>query len=163
MTTASIAYGSATAMTVTLTGLASSSTLLAGREATAVDNTSTKAVDYLVGGKITTGATTPIAGQIEVWVSGSYDGTTYGGGCTGSDAALTFTSEKTALRLLCVLVTDTTAAHTYEFGPYSIAQCFGGPVPIKWTVFVTHNSSAALHATASNHEIKYTAINYTSA
>lgn len=163
MTTASVAYGASTAMTITLTSLASSSTLLAGRESTAIDNTATLAVDYLVGGKTKTGAGTPLAGQIEYWAYGSYDGTTYSGGATGTDAGLTFASEKTNLRLLYIQPTDTTASHSYEWGPYSIAQAFGGVVPKKWGVFVVHNTSAALTATAADHEVKYTAVNYTSA
>lgn len=163
MTTASVAYGASTAMTITLTSLASSSTLVAGRESTAVDNTSTLAVDYLVGGKIRAGAGTPIAGQIEVWAAGSYDGTTFTGIVGTGDAALTLTNEKPLMSLLQVIPVDTTASHTYEFGPKSIAQAFGGVVPKKWGIFVTHNSSATLSATAADHEIKYTAINYTSA
>lgn len=164
MTTASIAYGTATAMTILLTGLASSSTLLAGRESTAVDNSSTLAIDYIVGGKVTTSGTgTPLAGQIEIWAYGSYDGTTYSGGATGSDAGLTFAAEKPLLALLQVIPTDTTAAHVYEWGPKSIAQAFGGVVPKKWGIFIVHNTSAALNATVTNHEVKYTAINYTSA
>lgn len=165
MSTSSVSYGASTAMTITLTSLASSSTLLAGRESTAVDNTGTLAIDYLVGGKTTTAAAaaTPLAGQIEYWAYGSYDGTTYSGGATGSDAGLTFASEKTNLRLLYIQPTDTTAAHVYEWGPYSIAQAFGGVVPKKWGIYITHNTSAALHITATNHEVKYTAVNFTSA
>lgn len=163
MTTTSISYGASTAMTITLTSLASSSTLLAGRESTAVDNTSTLAVDYIVGGKTRAGAGTPIAGVIEYWAYGSYDGTTYSGGASGSDAALTFASEKTNLALLYSQPTDTTASHTYEWGPYSIASAFGGVVPKKWGIYIVHNMSAALSATAADHEVKYTAVNYTSA
>lgn len=162
MATASIAYPAAVTLTITLTSLASSSTLLAGRESTAVDNSTELAVDYLVGGKITAGAGTPIAGVIEVWAYGTWDGTLFSGGCTGSDAALTFTNEKIQLIKLTDIVVNTTAAHTYEWGPKSIATAFGA-VPKKWGIFVTHNSSAALHATASNHEIKATPIHFTSA
>lgn len=162
-TTASVAYGTSTAMTITLTSLASSSTLVAGRESTVVDNTGTLAIDYLVGGKIRAGAGTPIAGQIEVWAAGSYDGTTFAGIVGAGDAALTLTNEKPRMSLLDIIAVDTTASHTYEFGPKSIAQAFGGVVPKKWGVFVTHNMSATLSATAADHEIKYTAINFTSA
>lgn len=162
-TTASIAYGTSTALTITLTSLASSSTLVAGRESTAIDNTSTLAIDYIVGGKTRAGAGTPIAAQMEYWAYGSYDGTTYSGGATGSDAGLTFTNEKTALRLLYIQPSDTTASHTYEWGPYSISQAFGGVVPKKWGIFFVHSMSATLSATASDHEMKYTAVNYTSA
>lgn len=163
-TTASGLYGTSTAMTITLTSLASSSTLLAGRESTVVDNTVTLALDYQVGGKIRAGAGTPIVGQIEVWAAGSYDGTTFTGIVGSGDAALTLTNEKPLMTLLQIIPVDTTASHTYEWGPKSIAQAFNCIIPPKkWGIFVTHNMSAALSATAADHEIKYTAINVTSA
>lgn len=164
MTTASVAYGTSTAMTITLTSLASSTTLVAGRESTVVDNTGALAIDYHVGGKIRAGAGTPIAGSIEIWAAGSYDGTTFSGIVGTGDAALTLTNEKPQMSLLAVIAVDTTASHTYEWGPVSLCQKMGLLFPPKkWGIFVTHNSSATLSATAADHEIKYTALNPTSA
>lgn len=162
MTTASIAYGTSTAMTMTLASLASDTNLLAGRESTAVDNSSTLAVDYIVGGKVTTGTSPTASRVIEVWAYASYDGTTYSGGATGTDAALTFASEKTSLALLQVLPTDATSNHTYEWGPFSIADAFG-IMPKKFGIYIVHNTGVNLNSTAGNHEVKYTAVNYTSA
>lgn len=163
MTTAAISYAAAATITLTLASLATDANLLAGRESTAVDNSSNLYIDALVGGKVTTGTTPTTAKQIEVWAYGTYDGTTYSGGCTGSDAGLTFASEKTLLKLLTIIPTDSTSNHTYEWGPLSIAQAFGGTMPQKWGIYVVHNTGANLNSTGGNHEVKYTGVKYTSA
>ena len=165
MTTASISYGTSTAMTLGLfTGpLATDANLIAGRESTAVDNTGALAIDYLVGGKVTTGTSPTASKQIEVWLTASYDGTTFGAGASGSDANFSPTGEKTQLKLLCVIPTDGTSNHTYEWGPFSVAQACGGLMPKKFGIFVVHNTGVSLNATAGNHEAKYTSVNYTSA
>src|SRR4051812_11312051 len=163
MTTATPTYGTSTAITMTLASLASDTNLLAGRESNSVDNTSDLAIDSIVGGKVTTGTSPTASKQIEIWLAGSYDGTTFSGGCTGSDAGLTFASEKTSLRLLAILPTDSTSNHTYEWGPFSVAAAFGGTMPKKWSVFVVHNTGVNLNSTGGNHEVKYTPVKYASA
>jgi hypothetical protein len=164
MTTATINYAAAATLTMTLAALATDASLLAGRESTAVDNTTNLYVDALVGGKVTSHASVaPTAGkQIEVWAYGTYDGTTYSGGCTGSDNNLTFASEKTMLKLLTIIPTDASTAHTYEWGPFSVAQAFGGTMPQKWGIYMVQNTGQALNATAGNHEVKYTGIKFVS-
>lgn len=159
-TTAKPSYGASTSITLTLASLATSSGLTVGRESTAVDNTTDLAIDALVGGKIKTGTTTANT-QIEIWLIGSYDGTTYAGGATGSDAGLTPIPKTEFKKLTSIPVPDTTA-RTYNWGPYSVAQAFGGSMPKKWSVFVTQNSGANLDATGGNHEVKYTPVQYTS-
>lgn len=161
-TTGKVSYGSPVTLTMTLVSLASDANLLAGRESATLDNSSALAMDYILGGKVTTGTTPTTAKQIEVWVAGSYDGTTYSGGATGADANLTFASEKTSLKLLTVLPTDATSNHTYEWGPFCVAQAFGGMVPQKWNVFIVHNTGVNLNSTGGNHEVKCTPINFTS-
>lgn len=161
-TTLTPSYGTSTALTFTLASLASDASLVAGRESTAVDNTSDLAVDSLVGGKITTGTSPTVNTQIEVWCIGSYDGTTYGAGATGSDANFSPTGEKSQMKLLQIIVVDATSNHSYEWGPYSVAQCFGGTMPKKWSLFVVQNTGAALNATGGNHEAKYTPVKYVS-
>jgi hypothetical protein len=157
-----IQYNTSTAVTITLASLASSAT--AGQESAAVDNTTNKYVDYMAGGKVTVGTTPTVNTQIEIWVAGSYDGTTYAGGATGSNAALTPTQQaKTYFRLGAVLpVTAATSNITHAFHIGSIANLFGGVCPIKFSFFVIHNTVAALHATAGNHEIKVQGIQYVS-
>jgi hypothetical protein len=161
MTTATPSYGTSTAIAITLASLASDSNLVTGRESNSVDNTSDLAIDSLVGGKVTTGTSPTASKQIEVWAIGSYDGTSYDGGATGSDANLT-PQQKTLLRLLTVIPTSSTSNQLYTWGPFSVAQGFGGTMPKKWSIFIVHNTGVNLNATGGNHEIKYTPVKYTS-
>lgn len=152
-------YASAATLTITLTSLATSSTLLAGRQSTAVDVSSSTLIDALIGGKITTGTSPTAAKVIEIWAAGTYDGTTYTAGLGATDADLTLTSpEKTQLRLLTVIDTDSTSNHTYEWGPVSVAEAFGGIMPSKFAIFIVHNTGVNLNSTGSNHEVKYTPV-----
>jgi hypothetical protein len=162
MPTASPSYVAAATLTLSLASLASDTNLVAGRASTFVDNAAVDAIDCLVGGKVTTGTSPTADRQIEVWAYGSYDGVSYSGGASGSDANLT-PQAKTLMRLLTVIPTDATSNKTYTWGPISIAQAFGGVVPPEWGIFIVHNTGVALHATAGNHEVKYTPIKFESA
>jgi hypothetical protein len=155
-------YGTATALTITLASLASSAT--AGVQSTAVDNTTNQFVDAIVGGKIRAGTTPTINTQIEVWVYASYDGTTYApNGITGTNGAVTPAQlSKNYMRLGQVLPTTVaTTGYDHQFVLPSLMTLFGF-MPIKWGVWVTHNSVAALDASGANHEIKYVGLKYTS-
>jgi hypothetical protein len=163
MATATPLLGTPTAITLSLASLASDTNLVAGRASTAVDNSSVDAIDFMVGGKVTTGTGPTSSRQIEVWLYGSYDGTSYSGGATGTDGNLTPTGSKTLLRLLMAIPTTSTSNVTYTWGPFSVAQAFGGIVPYKWGVYVVHNTGVALNATAGNHEAIYTAVKFESA
>ncbi len=162
-TTFTPSYGSATTITITLTSLASDASLIAGRQSTVIDNTSDLAIDSIVGGKITTGTSPTASKLIAVWAFGSWDGTLYSGGAGASDANFSPTGEITLMKLLTVIPTDATSDHTYEFGPFSIAQAFGGTMPRLWGVFVVHNTAQNLNATGSNHVLKYTPVKYVGA
>lgn len=146
---------------MTLASLASDSSLVAGRESTSVDNTSDLAVDAIVGGKVTTGTTPTTNKQIEVWAIGSYDGTSYSGGATGSDANLT-PQAKTLFALLTIIPTTGTSNQLYTWGPFSVARAFGGTMPKKWGIYIVHNTAVNLNATGGNHEVKYTPVKYSS-
>lgn len=163
--TATPAYQTVVTHTITLASLATSSTLVAGRAGTAIDNAGTDlAIDSLLGGFISVGTTPTANTQIEVWAYGSYDGTSYDGGATGTDAALTPTGSKTLLRLITIIpVVAATSNVKFTFGPFSIAQAFGGTMPRKWGTFVVHNTGVNLNSTAGNHEIKHTPVKYQSA
>lgn len=163
MTTASILYGTKVTMTMTLASLASDTNLVAGRESTAVDNKDVDdAIDALVGGKVTTGTSPTASRQIEVWAYGSYDDTTFSGGASGSDANLT-PSEKTLLKLLTIIPTANTSDKAYQWGPFSVAQAFGGVLPVQWGIYIVHNTGVNLNATGSNHEVEYYPIKFESA
>src|SRR5215211_6505088 len=102
MTTATPVYGTATAVTITLASLATSA-VDAGRESAAIDVNTLDVIDLWVGGKITVGTTPTANTKIEVWFAPSYDGTSFAGGATGSDAALTPVGAKEVMRLAAIL------------------------------------------------------------
>lgn len=163
MPTVSLQYASPITLTITLTSLASDTNLSAGRASTAVDNSTDQYIDFLVGGRVTTGTSPTTNRQIEIWAYGSYDGTTYSAGASGSDAAFSPGVEKPLMKLLQIIPTDGTSNRTYEWGPCSIAQAFGGTCPPKWGVYVVHNTAVALNGTEANHEVRATPVKYASA
>lgn len=151
------------ALTITLASLATSSTLLVGRQSSVVDNTTNVDLDHILSGLITVG-TTPTANTfIEVWVtapvkivSGS---ATYPDSFGASDAAFTSSSAgvkaasfRRAARMLC---DSATSNRGYYFPGVSIASLFGGQMPKYWGVFVTHSTAVNLNATAGNHYLHY--------
>lgn len=154
-------YANAATITITLAALATSATRVAGRESTAVDNSSNLYVDALVSGKITTG-TSPTAGFIDIWVYGSHDETpTYMDVLDGTDSAETFTDENSrnsAMKLAHVIAPDTTSDQVYWVSPFSVAALFGGVMPRFWGLFIAHSTGVNLNATGGNHEFKYSGI-----
>lgn len=174
MTTQKIAYDSTSntnAITITLASLATSATAVAGRESTVVDNSSNLYDDYLVSGQVTVGTTPTVNTQIQVWVYAPLkiaSGTaTYpiatATDLTGSDAAATFeVDQKNQLKRAAVANIIATSDRAYSFS-FAIAPLFGGIVPVKWGIFVTHNTGVNLNATSGNHWFHYTGITYTSA
>jgi hypothetical protein len=161
-----LAYAASAAYTFGLASLASSATLVAGRESTAVNNTTSKYLDYLVGGRTRTG-TTVTAGTIELWAYANTDDTpTYPDVFDGTDSAETVTSvdiKRACLKLLASIPNDTTNSRDYWVGPVSIAAAHGGLVPKYHGLFLSHSSVAALDATAGNHVWSMTGAYMTSA
>lgn len=165
MASIKIEYAASADLTATLASLAASSTLVAGREATSVSNSSNKYLDELLSGMVTTG-TSPAAGKIEVWVIAKSDDTNWPDVFDGTDSAETATSRDILMacgRLAWSVVTDTTSNRAYHFSNVSIASLFGGSMPKEWTVFVTHSTTAALNATGGNHRISHTPVYATAA
>ena len=163
MATATINYTAAASVTITLTSLADAGF----RESTAIDNSSSKYMDALVGGKIQIGA--PSAdGTIAIYAYGSYDGTEYTAGLTGSDGTVTWgTTGSTGLDgannlpLLGVISVDATDDNDdARWGPFSVAQAFGGVLPTKWGIVVKNSTGASLHATGTNNECQFMGIKY---
>lgn len=165
MATVTVAYTTNT-ITISPASLASSSTFLAGRESTEVDNTSNLFVDALVQASFTVG-TTPTAGVINLYVWGSDTSlaTTAIDSLDGADSAESITNVgvlASALRLAATAyVTATTSDIAYPISTFSVAALFGGVLPKFWGVFVAHNTVATLNATGGNHVVKYTGIKYT--
>lgn len=157
MSDVKIEYAADAQLTITLASLATSSTLVAGVESDAIDNTSNKYLDYLLSGKITTGTSPTDARQIEVWVAAPINDTpTWPDVLDGTGSAETFTSvgiKRASARLAQVMDTDNTSDRTYPFTQISVAALFGGVCPAKFVVFVTHNTGVNLNSTSGNHEI----------
>lgn len=158
-----LAYASSAAYTISLASLGTSATLVAGRNATVISNTTNLYLDYLVGGKITVG-TTPTTGKaIQLWLYGSIDDTpTYSDSLTGTDAAFTWTSvdirNSGAVFFNETITTDTTSNRAFWFRPMGIAPFFGGRIPKNHSLWVTHETAVNLHATAGNHVLSYTGV-----
>jgi hypothetical protein len=157
-----VKYPSTSSVAVTCDPSAlASSTTGAGRASTAVDNTANLDLDHLVSGKLTTG-TTPTAGKtLSVYAYAPHSiaaGTpTYPDTITGVDAAVALSNANVMvgeLRLLWSCTIDATSNLAYYMPPTSIAQAFGG-MPASWGLFVTHDTVAALNATAANHGFSY--------
>lgn len=170
MAVTKITYDTYNTITIGLatTPLASSATFVAGRQGTAVDNTTNLYDDALVSGQVTVGTTPTANTQIQVYVYAQQDDTpTYPDTFTGTDGDKTITSAGVAsgmIRLAGVLSVDaTTSNRTYYLAPFSVASLFGGVLPKRWGLFITHNTGVALNSTAANHVWKYVGITYTTA
>lgn len=151
-----------TALTIGLASLASDTNLLAGRESTAVDNTTNVDLDHLLSGVIRVGTTPTVNTTIEIWVYAAAkiaSGTpTYPDVLDGTDSNETITS-RNVLFSSCILAktitVDSTSDRDYFIAPISIAALFGGALPPQWGVFIVHNTAAALNSTAGNHYLHY--------
>lgn len=152
-----LSYPAASDLTITLASLASDTSLLTGRESATIDNSSNLYLDYLISGKITAGTSPTAARSIEVWAVGSWDGTNWPDVFDGTESAETITSadiKASVCRFVAAMATANTSDRTYHFGPVSLAAAFGGTLPPKIVLFVTHSTGVALNATSGNHQIR---------
>jgi hypothetical protein len=158
MSSVKVAYGTeAQAITCTLASLANSAT--AGRESTAIDNTSNLYLDALVMVKVKLGAITPGNDKgVYVYVAGTVDAAspTWPDAITGADAAITFNSPVN-LRLLGFIAAPT-ASTTFIGGPWSVAAAFGGSMPEKWSIAIRNYTGGSLDSTEGNHKKIYQGI-----
>lgn len=159
-----LAWGSSAAFTISLASLATSSTRVVGRESAALDISGlAAAIDILIGGKITVGTTPTASTQIDIWVGAAVDDTpTYPGVLDGTDSDETWASagaRNSAMKLLHSIEVDSTSSDVaYWFGPIGIAKLFGGVLPKKLVLFVSHNTAVNLNSTGGNHVISYTPV-----
>jgi hypothetical protein len=136
-------------MTITLNSLGNSS--MAGRESTAVDNTTNLYLDALVEPTINFSGALGNNKTISLWAHGSVDGTTFTDGLTGVDAAYTCQGNSLyspQFGLRCIGAFQPIAA-TRRYGPYSVASAFGGILPPKWGILLINISGQSLQATAN--------------
>jgi hypothetical protein len=165
MATATVNYSSNTTITIGLNSLASSSTFLAGRESSQIDNTSNKYMDCLVSGTVTVGTTPTANTVIAVYVYGAETSlaTTALDTLDGTDSAetLTNTGILNALRLgATIAVPANTSNVKYLVLPFSVASLFGGVMPKFWGLFVSHNCVAALNAAGNTDQFEFVGIKY---
>jgi hypothetical protein len=136
----------------TIASLATSSSLVAGRESGSVDNSTNLYVDVAVRVRTRAGSS-PSAGTIELWGIPSFDGTNWPNVFDGTDSAETVTSRDILSgsgRLLASTPTDTTSSRDYELNCPSLADVFGS-LPLMWSYFITHNTGVNLDSTGANH------------
>lgn len=142
------------AITCTVASLATSSTLTAGRSSAIVDLSANPLIDLFIMGTIKTGAAIT-AGTIQVWVYAVLDGAnTLPDTLTTADANVTLTDVNTRNAGLKQIanITATVSNQAYSFGPVSFPKATSvavGPmsiIPVKFGIFVTHNTVAALNA-----------------
>ena len=162
MPTLSTSYGSVTdsvPLVITLAGLATSASMITGQQSTIVTNVTNKFLDAIVTGQVMTG-TTPVANKtiaVYVFVPIRFAASAFvyaiaGGTVLGeADAAATFDSEQRSgsVILAGTAATNATSNRSYSFS-FSVAEIVGY-MPLKWGVFVAHDTGAALNATAANH------------
>lgn len=157
MATATISYSANTSITFDISSLGTSSTFVAGRECTEVDNTTNKYMDCLVNVDGITGhaSTAPTVGQqivLYCWGADTSLGTTAIDVLDGTDSAetLSHVSVLNSLRLAgAAVVTVATAGLVYYIQPFSVASLFGGVMPKYWGLFLAHNHTGALAASQS--------------
>lgn len=148
-------YG-AEAVTVacTLTSLASGS----ARESAAVDNSINLYLDALVKVKVKF-ANTVLTGdkRVYIYAAGTVDASLpeWPDAVTGADAAITLDSP-TQLKLIGAV--EAAQNLTRKSEPMSVAQAFGGILPVNWSIVILNSSGAALTATASDHTVEYQGI-----
>jgi hypothetical protein len=165
MATITANYAASATITCSVASLATSSSFVAGQQSAVIDNTTNKYVDALLTGQVTVGTTPTTATQILVYVFGIMNDTpTYPDVFGGTDAAKTLTSAGVGqgfLKLAASLNVDSaTSNRAYAFGGVSVAQLFGGIMPSKWLLFVTHNTAVNLNSTAGNHFFSYIGVKY---
>jgi hypothetical protein len=154
-----VANADTVAITITAASLATSASLVVGRESTAVNNVTNEDEDHLVSGQVTVG-TSPTGGRIEVWAYAPLSiasGTPDYGLPTGSDAAITYASRNQVLgglRLLWSQACDTTTDREYYMPPTSVRDAFG-ELPPLWGIVLMHSTAVNLNSTSGNHFFHY--------
>lgn len=163
MATITPLYGSVSSLPFSTWALPHSSTLDFGRQSAVADNTVDDAVDALVGGLFTTSTTASTNRQIEIWSFGSWNnGSTYSlRGASSVDASANVSSMKTLMKLVTI-IPSMQGQSTYNWGPFSIAQVYGGLMPTHWGIFLTHNTGVSSYLESSLHNLSYIPVRYES-
>ena len=124
----------------------------AGRESTAVDNSTNKFVGARLVLKIKTGASgTSSTGQVSIFAYGSVDGgSVYSGNATGSDAGLTPTN---MVQIGSIAVAAD--ATEYRSAVLNVEAAFNGCLPEQWGIAILNLTGATLDTTSGNFFAKW--------
>jgi hypothetical protein len=156
------AYGSSSAQTITLIGLATSAGLVAGRASNAFNNTSILYQDCIVSGFICVGTPVTVNTVIEVWlIPALNDSPTWPDTFGGTDANVTVSSRGMLFgygKLLSSIQVDTTTANVKYAFEGSARAVFGGSLPKQFQIWVVHNTGSNLNGTGANQEIDITGV-----
>src|SRR5262245_26938863 len=160
---AKIAYAASAEYTITLGGLATSSSLLFGAESNGLSNASNKYLDELVAGFIPVGQSPTASTQIEVHAVGALNDTPmYPDVFDGTASTETITSagiKQAICRPIAVILVDaTTSERVYPFAPTGIRQLFGDGLPPAHVIFVTHSTAVNLASGSPTSAIIHTPI-----
>ena len=156
-----IAYGSSASFDVThLHSLAASQTWIAGWASALVDNTTNKYDDYFISGLFKSAASANQIGVIRIYVVAMISDTVWPGdkdttipGTEGAFAAAADMRDNDFRLGAVVNASAATASQSYSFGPFSVANLFGGECPAKFCIYITGNiatTTAAQFAADTN-------------
>jgi hypothetical protein len=167
MATTTISYSASTTITIAPENVATSSTFVAGVESAVIDNSTNKYVDAIVSGRWTCGTTPTTNTQCLIYVLAQRnDSPAYPDVFDGTSSAETLTSVGVGrgfLKLGAVIDVDSNTSDRAYDVTFSVAQLFGGVMPQRWSLFVTHNSGVNSNSTSGNHVWSFQGITYTSA
>lgn len=151
-------YSANTAITFDISSLAASTSFVAGRESTQIDNTTSLYLDAIVNVRPIAGhaTTAPVVGQyIGIWVWGADTSlaTNAIDVLDGTDSAETLTHVavlNSLQQIRAPAVTVATAALLYPVMPFSVAKALDLLVlPKFWGLYLAHNHAGALAAAQS--------------
>jgi len=140
-----LTYAASGSLDVTnLHSLASSQTWVAGWESALIDNTTNLYEDILISGLFKTAAANNQVGEIRVYVVAMIGDAVWPDVFDGTESVetISLTNVRDAVcRLGAVIPVTITASLSYPFGPFSVANLFGGLCPAKFVIFVTGNAT----------------------
>jgi|694.fasta_scaffold00458_36 hypothetical protein len=155
------AYQASANLTVTnLASIATSSTLVAGWLSGIIDNTTDLDLDKLISGKVVLG-NSATAGQIALYAIAMLDDsnwptTALTSGTFGTEGTGAFkdTTNRDAVAMLVWAAgtrADPGTDDTYQLAVSSLAGAFGGVLPAKLVLFLTH--STGVNLASSGHQV----------
>lgn len=147
------AYAASSALTQTnLDALAASATWVAGWESGAIDNSTNLYLDYIINAKIQVESANNQAGEIRMYLVAELEDSTWPDVFDGTESTetVTDTAQRDAIcRLAAIVANDATASQTWYLNCPSVAAVFGGTVPRKFVVFITHSAQTAANVIES--------------